>query len=299
MFSGSIVALVTPMLNGKIDIERLRALVEFHIKNGTQAIVAAGTTGESGTLTDEEKKQVIYHVIEQVNDRIPVIAGTGSQSTAHTIVLTQMAMALGADAALIMTPGYIKPTQEGLYQHYSHIAKAAALPIILYNVPGRTACDLLPETIGRLSKYANIIGVKEATGDLTRIEAIKNASTTQLDLFSGDDATARDFMRLGGNGVISVTANVAPHLMFKLCEASLRHDEKTADELQAILLPLHDALFLESNPIPTKWVLSKMSLVSEEIRLPLTILSKTHQITLEKIINNLNLTHLSSQEELA
>jgi 4-hydroxy-tetrahydrodipicolinate synthase len=284
MFSGSIVALVTPMQHNQVDIERLRFLVNFHIQQGTQAIVAAGTTGESGTLTDAEKKLVIQHVIDEARERVPVIAGTAYPSTQHTIELTQMAMELGADAALIMTPAFIKPTQEGLFQHYSHIATEAPLPIILYNVPGRTACDLLPETIGRLAAFANIIGVKEATGDLSRIEAIKKAvsehSKGELDLFSGDDITARDFMRQGGKGVISVTANVVPELMLALCQASLNHEEERADELQAKLLPLHQALFLEANPIPTKWALTKMGLISEEIRLPLTVLSLKHQATL-------------------
>lgn len=284
MFSGSIVALVTPMKNNQIDIERLRALVDFHIQRGTQAIVAAGTTGESGTLSDAEKKLVIQHVIDESRERIPVIAGTASQSTQHTIELTQMAMALGASAALIMTPAYIKPTQEGLFLHYSHVAQKVALPQILYNVPSRTACDLLPETVGRLAVRANIIGIKEATGDLTRIDAIKHAvstySTDTFDLFSGDDITAREFMRQGGKGVVSVTANVAPELMRSLCDASLHHEEERADMIQSKLLPLHQALFLESNPIPTKWALAKMGLISEEIRLPLTELSLKHQAAL-------------------
>lgn len=281
MFNGSIVALVTPMLNGKIDVERLRSLVEYHIEQGTQAIVAAGTTGEAGTLSDTEKQLVIRHVVEQVNERIPVIAGTASQSTQHTIELTQMAMETGADGALIMTPAYIKPTQEGLYQHYSHIAKAVPLPQILYNVPSRTACDLLPETIGRLSIFSNIVAVKEATGDLTRIQAIKKACSRSLTLLSGDDVTARDFMRQGGEGVISVTANVVPKRMAALCRASLTHEEIQADEIQATLLPLHHALFLESNPIPVKWAVARLGLIIEEIRLPLTPCSKTTQTALE------------------
>ncbi len=284
MFSGSIVALVTPMQHDQVDVERLRFLVDYHIQQGTQAIVAAGTTGESGTLSDEEKKLVIQHVIEEAQERIPVIAGTSSQSTKHTLELTKMAMDLGADAALIMTPAYIKPTQEGLYLHYSQIAKDAPLPLILYNVPSRTACDLLAETVGRLAAYANIIGIKEATGDLTRVESIQKAvseySTGKFDLFSGDDETARDFIHQGGDGVISVTANIVPALMSALCKASLAHEEESADALQAKLLPLHRALFLETNPIPVKWALAKMGLISEEIRLPLTELSHKHQATL-------------------
>lgn len=278
MFKGSIVALVTPMVDGYVDVERLRSLVEFHLESGTSAIVAAGTTGESGTLTDGEKELVIRHVIEQVNDRVPVIAGTGSQSTQHTIELTKMAMHCGANAVLIMTPGYIKPTQEGLYQHYRHIANAVPLPIIPYNVPSRTACDLLPETIGRLSALPNIIGIKEATGDLSRIAAIR-AVSEKLDLFSGDDETARDFIKQGGQGIISVTANVVPKHMAQLCEASLSHDDAKADALQKKLLPLHQALFLEANPIPTKWLLAQMGLIQDDIRLPLTPLSeKYHHI---------------------
>lgn len=284
MFSGSIVALVTPMQNNQVDIERLRFLVDFHIQRGTQAIIAAGTTGESGTLSDVEKKLVIQTVIEEAKERIPVIAGTGSQSTQHTLELTKMAMNLGADATLIMTPAYIRPTQEGLYLHYKHIATEAPLPIILYNVPSRTACDLLPETVGRLAACANIIGIKEATGDLSRIELIKESvsqySTGKFDLFSGDDITARDFMRQGGDGVISVTANIVPDLMHTLCQTSLNHEEESADTLQEKLMPLHKALFLEANPIPVKWALAKMGLISEEIRLPLTILSHKHHATL-------------------
>ena len=282
MFSGSIVALVTPMtIDGQIDIDRLRSLVSFHIEHGTQAIVAAGTTGESGTLSDEEKKQIIYHVVAEAKERVPVIAGTSSQSTKHTIELTNMAMEQGASAALIMTPAYIRPTQEGLYQHYSHIAKAVPLPQILYNVPSRTACDLLPETIGRLSSFANIVGVKEATGLLERIDEINHYSQNSLDLLSGDDITARDFIRRGGKGVISVTANIVPDLMSALCKASLAHEEERADQLQAKLLPLHHALFLESNPIPTKWALAKIGLINPEIRLPLTQLSTANQAKLE------------------
>lgn len=288
MFSGSIVALVTPMQNDEIDIDALRALVEFHVKNGTQAIVAAGSTGESGSLSDEEKKQIFLHVIEQVNNRVPVIASTGYQSTKHTIELTEMAMRSGADAVLLMAPAYIRPTQEGLYQHYSHIAKTVPLPQILYNVPGRTACDLLPETIGRLSVYSNIIGVKEATGDLSRIDAIKKHSSGELDLFSGDDPTARDFMRLGGKGIISITANIAPKMMVDLCQACLAHDEKKADEIQQKLLPLHKAMMLEANPIPVKWALFKMGLIDNEIRLPLTSLSEKHQPTLEALLEGIH-----------
>jgi len=281
MFSGSIVALVTPMKGGEVDIENLRQLVEFHIEKGTHSIVAAGTTGESGTLSDEEKKRVISAVVEQVNGRIPVIAGTGSQSTRHTIELTKMAMEQGVDAALIMTPAYIKPTQEGLYLHYAHIAQAVPMPQILYNVPSRTACDMLPETVGRLAGFSNIVGIKEATGKLERINEIKQYTDGKLDLFSGDDPTAKDFMLKGGKGVISVTANVAPQLMVSLCSAALHQKVEEAEAIDSQLAELHKALFLESNPIPVKWALNKMGLIGEDIRLPLTFLSEKHYFSLE------------------
>src|SRR3990167_8609771 len=213
MFKGSIVALVTPMLDDKVDVERLRELVEFHIQEGTHGIVAAGTTGESGTLTHDEKLLVIKTVVHQVRERIPVIAGTAANSTRDCVELTQLAMREGAHAALIMTPAYIKPTQEGLFQHYQHVAESAAMPVILYNVPTRTACDLLPETAVRLSAISNIIGIKEATGDETRLQKILAATDCKMDVYSGDDPTCATWLLNGAKGVISVTANVAPRLM--------------------------------------------------------------------------------------
>jgi len=283
------VALVTPLLDGKLDLICLRELVEFHIDAGTHALVAAGTTGESGTLTYDEKCLVIRTVIEAAAERIPVIAGTAANATQDCIKLTQFAMSAGAHAALIMTPAYIKPTQEGLYQHYKAIAEAVHIPIILYNVPSRTACDLLPDTVIRLADISNIIGIKEATGDLTRLRAIRDGADGRLDIYSGDDPTAAEWMLHGAKGVISVTANVAPKLMAKLADAALDKDESLTKMLQAELLPLHQGLFVESNPIPTKWALEQMGLMTNELRLPLTKLSEEYHDDLLGILRALNL----------
>ena len=289
MFRGSIVALVTPMLDDNVDVARLQELVEFHIRAGTHAIVAAGTTGESGTLTHAEKRLVIKTVIEQARERIPVIAGTAANATRECIELTQYAMAQGAHAALIMTPAYIKPTQEGLYQHYSQVAHAVAMPIILYNVPSRTACDLLPETVARLSSISNIIGIKEATGQMTRLQQLLRDSHGQFDVYSGDDLTAAQWMLAGAKGVISVTANAAPTLMAKLCDAAIDEDHAACLRLHEQLMPLHQLMFIESNPIPVKWAMSRMGLMSGEIRLPLTRLAKEHHEALEHSMRMLNL----------
>ena len=289
MFKGSIVALVTPMLDDKVDVERLRELVEFHIQQGTHGIVAAGTTGESGTLTYQEQLIVIKNVVEQVKERAPVIAGTAAISTKKCIELTQRAMAAGAHGALIMTPAYIKPTQEGLYQHYRMVAEAAAIPIILYNVPSRTGCDLLPETAVRLSSISNIIGIKEATGDIKRLHKILEDSNGRMDVFSGDDLTAASWVLEGAKGVISVTANVAPLLMAKLCDLGADGNKAQCLEIQKILMPLHELMFVESNPIPVKWALHSMGLMNDEIRLPLTRLSKQHREALDHVLRSLNL----------
>lgn len=289
MFRGSIVALVTPLLDGKIDLARLRALVEFHITAGTYALVAAGTTGESGTLSYDEKCLVIKTVVDAAAERIPVIAGTASNSTQDCIKLTQFAMSCGAHAALIMTPAYIKPTQEGLYQHYKAIAEAVHLPIILYNVPSRTACDLLPETVVRLSAISNIVGIKEATGQLKRLKVLLKGLDGRLDVYSGDDPTAAEWILHGAKGVISVTANVAPKLMAKLADAALDKNKKLTKKLQTALLPLHRALFLESNPIPTKWALEQMDLIVNELRLPLTKLSAKYHESLLGTLRALDL----------
>ena len=274
MISGSMVALVTPMdAQGGLDWDALSKLVDFHLQEGTNAIVAVGTTGESATLDVHEHVEVIRRVVDQVAGRIPVIAGTGANSTREAVELTQNAKSVGADACLLVTPYYNKPTQEGLYQHFRHIAENVAIPQILYNVPGRTACDMLPETVERLSKVANIIGIKEATGDLQRGQDILNRVSSDFLVYSGDDATAVELMLMGGKGNISVTANVAPRAMAELCAAAMRGDAATARAINERLMPLHKNLFIESNPIPVKWALHEMGLMQDGIRLPLTWLS--------------------------
>ncbi len=274
MISGSMVALVTPMdAQGGLDWDALSKLVDFHLQEGTNAIVAVGTTGESATLDVHEHVEVIRRVVDQVAGRIPVIAGTGANSTREAVELTHNAKSVGADACLLVTPYYNKPTQEGLYQHFRHIAENVAIPQILYNVPGRTACDMLPETVERLSKVANIIGIKEATGDLQRAQDILNRVSSDFLVYSGDDATAVELMLMGGKGNISVTANVAPRAMAELCAAAMRGDAATARAINERLMPLHKNLFIESNPIPVKWALHEMGLMQDGIRLPLTWLS--------------------------
>lgn len=280
MFRGSMVAVVTPMEVGfgpdtSVDSTALARVVEYHIENDTDAIVAVGTTGESATLDEEEHIDVIRQVVEQVNKRIPVIAGTGANSTSEAIRLTQAALDVGADAALLVTPYYNKPTQEGLYQHYKTIAEAVNIPIILYNVPGRTACDMLPETIGRLSHINNIIGVKEATGELDRVAEIKKLVDDDFLIISGDDATTVEFILKGGHGTISVTANVAPKKMHDMCKAALEGDADTAFAIDQKLQGLHKELFTESNPIPVKWAVHKMGLMDAGLRLPLTWMSES------------------------
>jgi 4-hydroxy-tetrahydrodipicolinate synthase len=284
MFSGSIVALVTPFKDDHIDEESLRDLVEFHIDSGTQALVAAGTTGESGTLTHQEKCQVIRIVVEAARERIPVIAGTAANATKACIELTAEAMNCGVHAALIMTPAYIKPTQEGLFLHYQAIARSSAIPIILYNVPGRTACDLLPETVARLSTISNIIGIKEATGEIDRLQALIQQTEGRMDIYSGDDITCADWMLAGAKGVISVTANLAPAQMRRLCELALAGNDAVCQALQLQLRPLHQALFTESNPIPVKWALSRMGRMSGELRMPLLPLSSQYHEALAALI---------------
>lgn len=281
MFHGSMVALVTPMqADGSLDQESLHKLVEFHIENGTDAIVAVGTTGESATLNEKEHCDMIRQVVEAVADRIPVIAGTGANSTTEAIDLTRCALDAGADAALLVTPYYNKPTQEGLYLHHKAIAEAVPIPQILYNVPGRTACDMLPETVERLSHISNIIGIKEATGNLDRAKQILDCCGDRLDLYSGDDATAAEFILLGGKGDISVTANVAPRAVHEMCAAALAGDRAKALEINEKLMPLHKALFVESSPIPVKWAVYKMGLIPPGIRLPLTFLAERYHETL-------------------
>ncbi len=289
MFHGSMVALVTPMhADGRLDEQSLRALVEFHIENGTDAIVAVGTTGESATLDEKEHCAVIRQVVEQVRGRRPVIAGTGSNSTEEAISLTRCAMEAGADACLLVTPYYNKPTQEGLYLHYKAVAEAVPIPQILYNVPGRTACDMLPETVQRLATIPNIIGIKEASGKLERVHEILERCGGIIDVYAGDDGNAMDTILAGGKGVISVTANVAPKLMHEMCVAALQGDRSSAQTINNRLIALHRDLFIESNPIPVKWALYHMGLIPPGIRLPLTPLSEHCQVAVKQALQQIN-----------
>jgi 4-hydroxy-tetrahydrodipicolinate synthase len=275
MIQGSIVALVTPMdERGAVDKESLKRLVEFHIAEGTDALVAVGTTGESATLNEDEHCDVIKFVVDYVGGRIPVIAGTGANSTTEAITLTRLAKEAGVDACLIVTPYYNKPTQEGLYLHYQAIAESVNIPQILYNVPGRTACDMLPETVGRLSHVKNIVGVKEATGDLSRVKKIRDLAGDGFAIYTGDDATSREFCLLGGNGSITVTGNVAPKLVHDMIMAAIAGDSETALAVDKKLMALHKNLFIQSNPIPVKWAVAEMGLMGKGIRLPLTWLTE-------------------------
>ncbi|MGA9851722.1 MAG: 4-hydroxy-tetrahydrodipicolinate synthase [Gammaproteobacteria bacterium] len=277
MFQGSMVALVTPMADdGRLDLVALEKLVRWHLTEGTDAIVAVGTTGESATLEISEHMQVLDRCLKEAAGRIPVIAGTGSNSTAHAIELTRLAREHGAAAALVVVPYYNKPTQEGMYRHFRAVAEAVPLPIILYNVPGRTVADLLPETIERLAAIPNVIGIKEATGKLERLEDIRRRCGEGFLVLSGDDATAMEFILRGGKGVISVTANVAPKLMHTMCMAACNGERKKAELLNQQLDTLHRHLFLESSPIPVKWALKEMGRIPAGIRLPLTPLAQVH-----------------------
>lgn len=280
MITGSIVALVTPMIPDSLDVDwdALERLIEWHIEQGTHAIVAVGTTGESATLSVEEHSQVIRAVVQISKGRIAVIAGTGANCTREAIELTEAAKKAGADACLLVTPYYNKPTQEGLYQHFKAIAEAVDIAQILYNVPGRTACDMLPETVIRLSAIENIVGIKEATGDLARAAELIDQAPDNFAIYSGDDHSARELILLGGHGDISVTANVAPRKMSQMCEAALSGDAEKALVIDRQLLPVHDAMFVESNPIPVKWAVSQQGMISDAIRLPLTQLSASNQV---------------------
>jgi len=281
MLRGSMVALITPMTDdGSIDEAGLESLVDFHLQNQTDAIIAMGTTGESATLSHKEHRHVVKRVVELVNGKIPVIAGTGSNNTGEALDLTAAAKQDGADACLLVTPYYNKPTQEGLYQHYKLIADKVALPQVLYNVPGRTGCDLLPETTSRLADIENIIAIKEATGDLSRAKETLALCGDRLDVFSGDDATSIELMLMGGQGNISVTANLAPQAMHDMCEAALAGDRAKAEAINASLMELHSTLFLESNPIPAKWALYKMGFGGKGIRLPLTAFADVYHAEL-------------------
>ncbi|HET7587477.1 MAG TPA: 4-hydroxy-tetrahydrodipicolinate synthase [Gammaproteobacteria bacterium] len=278
MFQGSMVALVTPMTaSGEIDEAALERLVEFHIENGTDALVPAGTTGESPTLRTPEHAEYLRTVVRLVRGRVPVLAGTGSNSTTQTLELSREAAQAGVDGCLLVVPYYNRPPQEGLYQHFRAIAEAVPLPMVLYNVPSRTACDLLPETVERLARISNIVGIKEATGDLARVQDLRSRCGKEFGLYSGDDATAMEFVLAGGDGTVSVTANVAPRLMHEMMAAARAGDREQAEALDAKLRPLHKALFAQTNPIPVKWALAEMGLIGGEVRLPLVPLAGSHQ----------------------
>ncbi len=294
MFHGSIVAIVTPMqANGEIDYPALRSLLDWHIESHTDGIVILGTTGESPTIDDQERKKLIEVSVAYVHERVPVIIGTGTNCTKTTIEHTKQAMQLGADAALIVTPYYNKPTQEGLYQHFSAIARAVPIPQILYNVPGRTGCDLLPETLKRLACFANIVAVKEATGDLKRLQELL-ALGTEIDLLTGDDRIAAEFILQGGKGVISVVANVAPELMHDMVAAALSGDRNLTMALDEKLSLLHKNLFLEANPIPVKWALSELGRIQGGIRLPMTPLSAKFHGDVKKALAMAELLEIKS-----
>ncbi len=281
---GSIVAIVTPMFeDGRVDWKSLEKLVEWHIEQGTNSIVAVGTTGEASTLSVAEHAEVIKEIIRVANKRIPIIAGTGANSTLEAIELTKEAKQLGADAALLVTPYYNKPTQEGLYQHYKAVAEAVDLPIILYNVPGRTGVDMHNETAIRLADIPQIVGIKDATGDIPRgQELLEGLKGKDMVVYSGDDATANQLIQLGAQGNISVTANIAPKIMSELCAAALAGEVDTAKQLDDQVAKLNNILFCESNPIPVKWALHEMELIGTGIRLPLTPLAEQYRTPLRE-----------------
>jgi 4-hydroxy-tetrahydrodipicolinate synthase len=287
MFQGSIVAMVTPMSReGDVDESALADLVEFHVDSGTDAIVAVGTTGESATLDPEEHCHVIGRVVELAGGRVPVIGGTGANSTREAIHLSAMAKDLGVDACLLVTPYYNKPTQHGLYLHFKAIAEAVDIPQILYNVPGRTACDMLPDVVEQLSRIDNIVGIKEASGEIERFGELVSRCGSDFDVLSGEDHLALDGMVAGGRGVISVTANVAPAAMHEMCALALAGDVEGARRVDERLRDLHAAMFFESNPIPAKWALQDMGLIKEGIRLPLTPLSEIYHERVRSAIHS-------------
>ncbi len=286
MITGSIVALVTPMHKDdrSIDWVALESLINWHIAEGTDAIVAVGTTGESATLSVKEHASVIEFVVNKAKGKIPVIAGTGANATDEAIYLTRAAKSVGADACLLVTPYYNKPTQTGLYEHFGAISDAVDIDQILYNVPSRTACDILPETVLALSARSNIVGIKEATGNLQRAKTLIETLPPDFAVYSGDDASARELMLLGGHGDISVTANVVPRLMSEMCAAALKGDSQQALILDKKLSWLHEALFLEANPIPVKWALSELGMIELRLRLPMTELSADHHVQVRRAL---------------
>lgn len=278
MFGGSMVALVSPMkADGALDFEALERLVEYHVAQGTRALVVAGTTGESPTLATDEHAKLIGEAVRLAAGRIPVIAGTGSNSTAQTLDLTRKVEAMGVDGFLLVVPYYNKPSQEGLYQHFRTVAESVGKPVVLYNVPGRTSCDLKPETVARLAPLDTVVGLKEATGDMERLKQLRALCGDAIELYTGDDGTAMEFMLGGGIGDVSVTANVAPRDMQALCGAACAGDRERAKQINDRLMPLHEALFVESNPVPVKWALSEMGLIEPGIRLPLVPLAESYR----------------------
>tara|TARA_A100001035_G_scaffold234199_1_gene197216 strand:+ start:57 stop:932 length:876 start_codon:yes stop_codon:yes gene_type:complete len=290
MFKGSIVAIVTPFKNGKIDETSLRNLVNWHIAEGTHGIVPVGTTGESPTLDHSEHREVVEIVIDQVNNRVPVIAGAGSNSTSEAISLLMHAESVGADAALIVTPYYNKPTQEGLYEHFKAINRASmGIPIIIYNIPPRSIVDMSVEVMGQLSNLENIIGVKDATSDLSRVKKQKKQCKDGFLQFSGEDITAFEFMKNGGNGCISVTANVLPKLCSDFQNLCIEGNYDEALKIHKKLEPMHNALFIETSPSPVKYVLSKMGRIEDELRLPLVSIRQETKEILDKVISDLDL----------
>ncbi|RMF95352.1 MAG: 4-hydroxy-tetrahydrodipicolinate synthase [Gammaproteobacteria bacterium] len=290
MQTGSLVAIVTPMQSdGGVDYASFDALIDWHVAEGTAALVVAGTTGESATLTHEEHVELVGHAVACAAGRIPVIAGTGSNSTRQTIELSRAVGKFAIDGYLVVTPYYNKPTQDGLVQHFSAIADAVDKPLMLYNVPGRTACDMLPETVARLAAHPRITAIKEATGEVERVARLRELCGPDFGLYSGDDATAREFMLAGGQGVVSVTANVAPRAMQAMSEAAIAGDRARAEELDAPLAALHRELFVESNPIPVKWALERLGRIPPGIRLPLTRLSEAAQPRVEAALQQAGL----------
>ena len=288
MITGSIVAITTPMHpDGSLDLASYRALIDWHIAEGTDAIVAVGTTGESPTVDVDEHLELIRVAVDQSAGRIPIIAGTGANSTLEAIELTREAARLGANASLQVVPYYNKPTQEGLYQHFKTIAESTDLPIILYNVPGRTVADMAHDTVIRLAEISNVVGIKEATGNIERAIWFIREAPEDFAIYSGDDGTAVALMLLGGHGNISVTANVVPALMSKLCRLAMAGNAKQAADLQAKLMPLHRAMFVEANPIPVKWALAAMGRAPAGIRLPLVPLSAAQQPVVASALKSL------------
>lgn len=289
MFKGSIVAIVTPFANGAVDVEKLRELVEFQIEGGTDAIVPCGTTGEASTLDYDEHLLVVKTVVEQVNKRVPVIAGTGSNATAEAIELTRLAKEAGVDGCLLVTPYYNKPTQEGLYLHYKAVAEAVAIPQILYNVPGRTGVNLLPETVARLAPIKNIVAIKEATGSLQQASEVLQLCGDQIDVLSGDDFITFPMMACGAKGVISVTANIMPKAIASLTDAFYAGDLEKARQLHLDTLKISNAMFIESNPVPVKTALGLMGKCSDEVRLPLAPMSEANKNKLAAIMKEYKL----------